>query len=252
MRLSRAFLPTLLLLICFSTIPIVTMVSPQQGGPLPFAFTRGMAIAVCMVWLMHALWPALATKGPPAVATNVAAPVPMALESGTVYEAQDAGEILGYFTVKGAARVNAPASAGDRDSETTDNRPWMGVGDWKTASPKLDTYSNRPQHAEVVRRGIDSISGPIVDENAPSADGEKPLLHSRAINGQAIAGAGIAASAGLSSIKDSALSWADWQELVVQITPYFAAAQWVLVTFVVFGAGMTLYARWHDRNAGRA
>src|SRR5712671_3820342 len=103
-----------------------------------------------------------------------ATPVPMALESGTVYEAQDAGEILGYFTVKGAAHVTTPASATDADSETTDNRPWIGVGDWKTASPKLDTYSNRPQHAEVVRRGIDSINGPIVDENAASADDRTP------------------------------------------------------------------------------
>jgi hypothetical protein len=99
-----------------------------------------------------------------------ATPVPMALEGGTVYEAQDAGEILGYFTVKGAAHVNTQASAATDDDSATDNRPWIGVGDWKTASPKLDTYSNRPQHAEVVRRGIDTINGPIVDENAPSAD----------------------------------------------------------------------------------
>ena len=40
---GRGFLPNLLLLICFSTIPIVTMASPQQGRALPLAFTRGMA-----------------------------------------------------------------------------------------------------------------------------------------------------------------------------------------------------------------
>src|SRR5437016_1772122 len=55
-----------------------------------------------------------------------ATPVPMALEPGTVYEAQDAGEVLGYFTLKGAARSNAQAAAeGDSDS-TVDQRPWIG------------------------------------------------------------------------------------------------------------------------------
>src|SRR5438067_13001227 len=63
-----------------------------------------------------------------------ATPVPMALEPGTVYEAQDAGEILGYFTVKGAARANRQASAEIDSDSTADDRPWIGLGDWKTAS----------------------------------------------------------------------------------------------------------------------
>lgn len=89
-------------------------------------------------------------------------------------------------------------------------------------------------------------------ENAPTADGEKSLLQSRAINGQAIAGTGIAASAGISSLKESVASWADWQDTVTQLIPYFDNAKWILLMLVVFGVVMTLYARWHDRNAGRA
>jgi hypothetical protein len=85
-------------------------------------------------------------------------------------------------------------------------------------------------------------------ENAPTAAGEKPLLQSRAVNGQAIAGTGLAASAGLASLKDSMSSW---QESVMQLIPYFNGAKWVLAALVAYGIGMTLYARWHDRNAGR-
>ena len=97
-----------------------------------------------------------------------ATPVPMALEPGTVYEAQDAGEILGYFTVKNAAHSNARSSA---DSESSANdRAWIGIGDWKTASPALDGYSNRPQHAEIVRPRAGSTNGPDLADNQGSSD----------------------------------------------------------------------------------
>jgi hypothetical protein len=80
---GRGFLPVLLLLICFATIPIVTMVSPQQAELLPVAFARAMAIAVAIVWLMHALWPKLVAKERAAAKANLADPLPMAL-AGTV------------------------------------------------------------------------------------------------------------------------------------------------------------------------
>jgi hypothetical protein len=76
---GRGFLPVLLVLICFSTIPIVTMVSPDQAEALPFAFARAMAIAVALVWLMRALWPRSRATAPAAVAPDLAAPVPLAL-----------------------------------------------------------------------------------------------------------------------------------------------------------------------------
>lgn len=58
------FLPILLVLIAFSTIPIVTMVTPQQGGVLPLAFVRGMIVAVVATWLAHAIWPRVAPHEP--------------------------------------------------------------------------------------------------------------------------------------------------------------------------------------------
>jgi Fusaric acid resistance protein-like len=68
---GRGFLPILLILISFSTVPIVTMMAPAQADALAFAFTRGMAIAVIAVWLAHALWPKVA---PPAAPPGQAAP----------------------------------------------------------------------------------------------------------------------------------------------------------------------------------
>jgi hypothetical protein len=76
---GRGFLPVLLVLICFSTIPIVAMVSAQQAEALPFSFARAMAIAVAVVWLSHALWPRLVAKGPAAATSNFASPIRMAL-----------------------------------------------------------------------------------------------------------------------------------------------------------------------------
>ena len=76
---GRGFLPILLVLISFSTIPIVTMIAPQQAGALPFAFTRGMAVAVIGMWLVHAVWPKVASAAPPAATAASAHPIGMAL-----------------------------------------------------------------------------------------------------------------------------------------------------------------------------
>ncbi|MFL6761508.1 MAG: DUF2955 domain-containing protein [Sphingomicrobium sp.] len=62
---GKAFLPILLVLISFSTVPIVTMLTPEHGGALPLAFTRGMLIAVIATWLVHALWPRLSPPTAP-------------------------------------------------------------------------------------------------------------------------------------------------------------------------------------------
>jgi hypothetical protein len=49
-----------------------------------------------------------------------ASPVPMALESGTVYEGEHTGSSLGLFTVSGALQSKDPNSAA----------PWIGAGQW--------------------------------------------------------------------------------------------------------------------------
>ncbi|HUR37491.1 MAG TPA: hypothetical protein VM009_06720 [Terriglobales bacterium] len=67
-----------------------------------------------------------------------AQPRPMALDYGVVYEAQDKGDVLGYFTVKNALN-SAP-------------REWFGVGEFEavasSASPEL---RDRTQTAELVK-----------------------------------------------------------------------------------------------------
>ena len=54
---GRGQLPITLLLICMATIPIMTLVAPQQAGALPKAYARGMAVAVAAVWVVHTFWP---------------------------------------------------------------------------------------------------------------------------------------------------------------------------------------------------
>ena len=76
---GRGFLPILLVLISFSTIPIVTMVAPEQANVLPLAFTRGMAIAVVVVWVAHAIWPNMPPKAAGPSPARIADPLALAL-----------------------------------------------------------------------------------------------------------------------------------------------------------------------------
>lgn len=62
---GRGFLPLLLTLISFSTVPIVTMMAPQQANGLSLALARGMIVAVATVWLAHAAWPRVSPPSAP-------------------------------------------------------------------------------------------------------------------------------------------------------------------------------------------
>ena len=67
-----------------------------------------------------------------------AAPSPMPLLVGTVYEAQDHGEILGYFTIKAQSH-----------NERKDY--WLALGDWQSATPPMDKFDPKAvSHVEVV------------------------------------------------------------------------------------------------------
>jgi len=81
---GRAFLPTLLVLICFSTIPIVTLAMPEQAAALPTAFARGMGISVIIVWLTQAIWPKVLAKAPAASALRGVQPVRLALAGSAI------------------------------------------------------------------------------------------------------------------------------------------------------------------------
>jgi lysozyme len=89
-------------------------------------------------------------------------------------------------------------------------------------------------------------------ENVPNGDGERSLLASRTLNGQAIAGAGVAASAGLPVLAGVGDAWPEWQSDILQLVPYFDHLKWLLLLLMIVGIGLTLYARLRDRNEGRA
>jgi len=61
---GRPPLPSLLLLICLSTIPVVAMIAPAQANLLPIALVRGMAVALATIWLVYLIWPVTAAPKP--------------------------------------------------------------------------------------------------------------------------------------------------------------------------------------------
>lgn len=76
---GRGFLPILLFLIAYASVPIVTMMAPQQAGGLAFAFMRGMVVAVITVWLAHAIWPKTSPPAAPPAQAVFDFPVATAL-----------------------------------------------------------------------------------------------------------------------------------------------------------------------------
>jgi hypothetical protein len=95
-------------------------------------------------------------------ASYKANPVPMALESGTVYEAERSGKSLGLFTVSSALHSNVVNAA----------TPWLGTGIWLpegTEAPKT------ARKAENVPVGIEDTDAPPrlskggIDKSAPPA-----------------------------------------------------------------------------------
>jgi hypothetical protein len=85
-----------------------------------------------------------------------AAPVPMALESGTVYEGERTGKSVGLFTVNGALRSQMPNAA----------IPWLGTGSWLPAGTEAPKTTRK---AESVPVGIEGT-----DEGPPRLTRPKP------------------------------------------------------------------------------
>jgi hypothetical protein len=79
MAKGKASLPMTLLLICISTVPVVAIEVPAFAGALPTALTRGMAVAMITVWLVHAVWPEVLPPARPPQPAPLASPVTMAL-----------------------------------------------------------------------------------------------------------------------------------------------------------------------------
>lgn len=80
-------------------------------------------------------------------ASYKANPVPMALESGTVYEGERTGTSVGLFTVNGALHSNAVNAV----------TPWIGTGMWLPAGTDVPQTAMK---AESVPRGIETSDQP--------------------------------------------------------------------------------------------
>jgi len=101
-------------------------------------------------------------------------PVPMALEGGTVYEAEEAGESQGLFTVNGALHSKDAGSA----------NPWMGTGSFLEHGKEAAKSTRR---AEDVPVGLDTTSG---DEPPRLTRGKGSKAGTTGDSGSAKAGSG--------------------------------------------------------------
>jgi hypothetical protein len=88
-----------------------------------------------------------------------AAPVPMALYTGTVYEGERTGNSLGLFTVDGALHSNAASS----------QTPWIGAGSWVLAGKEVAKSTIKAENVPV---GIDNSGDapPRLTRSSPSSE----------------------------------------------------------------------------------
>jgi hypothetical protein len=115
----------------------------KEAGPRALAVLRltasGKATLVPITILMNGkFYDATAYK---------ATPVPMALESGTVYEGIRTGSSLGLFTVDGALHSTTANS----------QSPWIGTGQWLATGAEVKKTTLK---AEDVPVGIETSDGP--------------------------------------------------------------------------------------------
>jgi len=128
---------------------------PRAVGVIQLA-ANGKAMLVPIAILIGGkFWDATAYK---------ATPVPMALESGTVYEAERAGSSLGLFTVNSALHSNS----------VNVQSPWIGTGAWVPAGAEKPKTALQ---AEIVPVGIDTSEGPPRLTRSPTATQETPAAN---------------------------------------------------------------------------
>jgi len=113
---------------------------PRAVGVLQMAANGKASLVPVAILINGKFWDASAYK---------ADPVPMALDPGTVYEAERAGNSLGLFTVGSALHRN--------NSAPGVLAPWIGTGAWRANGSEPDTKAAK---AEPVPLGIDTSEGP--------------------------------------------------------------------------------------------
>lgn len=112
---------------------------PRAVGLLQMAADGKTSIVPIAILVYGKFWDASAYK---------ADPVPMALDSGTVYEAERTGNSLGLFTVGSALKRNNGASG---------QPPWIGTGAWRPIGTETATKGVK---AEAIPVGIDKSDEP--------------------------------------------------------------------------------------------
>jgi hypothetical protein len=147
-------------------------------------------------------------------------PVPMALDSGTVYEAEQAGDSQGLFTIRGALHSQNPGNP----------HPWLGSGSYLKNGTEVAKTTHK---AEDVPVGLDSSAGddrprltrhdaakpaaadstakPAPASNSPAAAGssEKPAATAPPASSQPASGSSAGTSSGQDAQKPATASASD-------------------------------------------
>ncbi len=111
---------------------------PRAIGVLQMAANGKTSLVPVAILVGGKFWDATAYK---------ADPIPMALETGTVYEAERAGSSLGLFTVSSALHSNGANMLS----------PWIGTGKWVPAGSEP---TSKALKAETAPKGLDTTEGP--------------------------------------------------------------------------------------------
>jgi hypothetical protein len=111
---------------------------PRAVGVLQMAANGKTSLVPVAILVGGKFWDATAYK---------ADPIPMALETGTVYEAERAGSSLGLFTVSSALHSNGANMLS----------PWIGTGKWVPAGSEP---TSKALKAETAPKGLDTTEGP--------------------------------------------------------------------------------------------
>jgi hypothetical protein len=126
--------------------------SPRAVAVLQLTANGKASLLPIAILINGKFWDATAYK---------ADPIPMALETGSVYEAERAGSTLGLFTVGSALHSNAPNAA----------TPWLGTGTWRPGGGETATPAAKADTAPV---GIDNSDEPPRLTKNPAAAKQPP------------------------------------------------------------------------------
>jgi hypothetical protein len=111
---------------------------PRAVAVLQMAANGKASLVPIAILIDHKFWDASAYK---------ADPVPMALDSGIVYEGEQSGSSLGLFTVNSALHSNAANS----------QAPWIGTGSWHANGTE---EPEKAAHADTTPVGINTEDKP--------------------------------------------------------------------------------------------